>query len=512
MTPRIKNGTLFLALGLSTVAHAEDWTAWGRDMQRNMVAVEKKAPKLFEPGRFVAGTEQVDMATTKGVRWVAKLGSQSYGNPTVADGRVYVGTNNELVRREGLTGDRAVVLALDEATGELLWQLTVPKLGSGKVNDWEYLGICSSPTVVGEVVYVVTNRGEVVALDVHGLADGNDGMQDEGAFMAPPGTPPVDLLPMDADILWSYDMPNELGVFPHNITSSSVLVVGDRLYVTTSNGVDWSHIDLPSPFAPALVVLDRNTGALAGEEASGISERTMHANWSSPLFVPAAKGFGAHVVFGAGDGYVYGYEVDPVDQGGLRVLQERWKYDANPPEYRVKDGQTLEYATFDGPSELIATPVYAEGLIFAAIGQDPEHGSGVGMLSAIDPASSGDVSGKARWTYKGLGRTISTPVVYKGLVFIPDYDGVLHCLVAATGELLWKHPTGAHIWGSPLVAGGYLFLGNEDGELHVLKASKKLTVVKELALPAPIYSSPILANGVLYVGTQTHLYAVDGLP
>lgn len=490
-----------------TLAQAEDWTAWGRTMQRNMVASEKKVPKLFEPGRFVAGTEQVDMTTTQGVRWVAKLGSQSYGNPTIADGRVFVGTNNELVRREGLGGDRSVVLALDEASGELLWQLTVPKLGSGKVNDWEYLGICSSPTVVGEVVYVVTNRGEVVALDVHGLADGNDGMQEEGAYMALAGAPPVELLPMDADILWSYDMPNELGVFPHNITSSSVLVVGDRLYVTTSNGVDWSHIDLPSPFAPSLVVLDRHTGALAGEEAAGISERTMHANWSTPTYVPAWGGAAHQVVFGAGDGFVYGFEVDPVDDGGLKVLQERWRLDANPPEYREKDGRKLEYATYDGPSELIATPVFAEGLIFAAIGQDPEHGSGVGMLTAIDPAT-----GAARWTFKGLGRTISTPVVYKGLVFIPDYDGVLYCLTAQTGELLWRHPTGAHIWGSPLVAGGTLFLGNEDGELHVVKAHKKLTVLKEIALPAPIYSSPVLANGVLYVATQTHLYAVDGLP
>ncbi|HMV67206.1 MAG TPA: PQQ-binding-like beta-propeller repeat protein [Myxococcota bacterium] len=500
---------ILLAPGL---ARAEDWTAWGRTMQRNMVASEKKVPKLFDPGRFVAGTEQVDLATTRGVRWVAKLGSQTYGNPTVADGRVFLGTNNEAALRPGLDGDRSVVLALDEQSGELLWQLTVPKLGSGKVNDWEYLGICSSPTVIGDVVYVVTNRGEVVALDVHGLANGNDGMQDEGAFMAAPGSPPVDLLPMDADILWSFNMPDELGVFPHNITSSSALVVGDALYVSTSNGVDWSHIDLPSPFAPALVALDRNTGALLGEEAVGISERTFHANWSTPMYVPAAQGLPGQVVFGAGDGFLYGFEVEPVMEDGLRVLKERWRYDANPPEYRERDGQKLEYATYDGPSELIGTPVFAEGRIYATIGQDPEHGSGVGQLSALAPTIAGDVSGHALWTFKDIGRSISTPAVYKGLVFLPDFDGVLYCLSAATGELLWKHPTGAHIWGSPLVAGGYVFLGNEDGELHVLKASKKLQPVQEIALPAPIYSSPILSGGVLYVATQTHLYAVDGLP
>ena len=48
--------------------------------------------------------------TTKNVKWVAKLGSQSYGNPTVADGRVYVGTNNDSPRDPRFKGDRSVRL------------------------------------------------------------------------------------------------------------------------------------------------------------------------------------------------------------------------------------------------------------------------------------------------------------------------------------------------------------------------------------------------------------------
>ena len=77
-------------------------------------------------------------------------------------------------------------------------------------------------------------------------------------------------------------MREDLGVFPHNIASSSVLVVGDYVYATTSNGQDWSHLNIPSPMAPCLVVLNKNTGEYAGEEASGISKNIMHCNWSSP--------------------------------------------------------------------------------------------------------------------------------------------------------------------------------------------------------------------------------------
>ena len=74
-----------------------------------------------------------------------------------------LGTNNESPRDERHIGDRGIVYCLDEKTGELEWQLVVPKLGAGKVSDWEYLGICSNPAE-GNRVYVVANRSEIYAL------------------------------------------------------------------------------------------------------------------------------------------------------------------------------------------------------------------------------------------------------------------------------------------------------------------------------------------------------------
>ena len=99
---------------------------------------------------------------------VAALGSQTYGNPVVAGGRVFVGTNNEALYDKEIVGDKGILLAFDAATGEFLWQMVSDKLAAGRVNDWPYQGICSSPLVVGEVLYYVTNRGEVLALDTRG--------------------------------------------------------------------------------------------------------------------------------------------------------------------------------------------------------------------------------------------------------------------------------------------------------------------------------------------------------
>ena len=115
---------------------------WGRDATRNMYSPATGLLSDFSPGQFKGTSDEIDPATTKNIKWIAKLGSQSYGNPTIGGGKIYVGTNNDVPRDPKYTGDRCVLLCLDEKSGEMLWQMNVPKLGTGKVSDWEYLGIC----------------------------------------------------------------------------------------------------------------------------------------------------------------------------------------------------------------------------------------------------------------------------------------------------------------------------------------------------------------------------------
>jgi outer membrane protein assembly factor BamB len=154
-----------MAAMLSTL-QADDWPRWGcNDPGRNMYSPEKGIPAKFDAGKFKPNSEEVDLSTTKNVKWVAKLGSQSYGNPVAANGKVFVGTNNASPRDEKYKDDRSCLYALNEYDGSFLWQLAVPKLASGKVNDWEYLGILASPCVDNNKVYLVTSRCDVVCLD-----------------------------------------------------------------------------------------------------------------------------------------------------------------------------------------------------------------------------------------------------------------------------------------------------------------------------------------------------------
>lgn len=498
----MKATLIFLAL--CPALQAKDWPMWGGTPSRNMVADAKNLPLEINPGTINPENEEVDLAATKNVLWVAKLGSQTYGNPVVGGGKVLVGTNNESPRDPSQEGDRGNLMCFDEKTGGFLWQLIIPKLGAGKVSDWEFVGLCSSPAIVGDKAYVITNRAEIMCLDLNGMANGNDGpFKDEAKYMTADPAKPVIIGDQHADIIWSFDMREELGTFPHNVSSCSPLVVNGVVYTATSNGMDWSHTNIPAPLAPALVAVDAQTGKLLGEEISGVTERVLHASWSSPALAKVSDR--EILLWGGGDGFAYGFDPKPVrnEEEDLDVLKELWKHDCNPEEYRKKDGNPVKYATFRGPSEVIGTFVFEDGLAYVVIGQDPEHGDGVGMLSCFEPAT-----GKLVWTHKEIGRSISTPSVKDGLIYIAEYDGDLHCLDAKTGKPHWVHETQSRIWGSTLVADGKVFLPTEDGDLHILATGKEKKVLSTVNFGAPVYSSPIVANDVLFVATMTHLYAI----
>jgi outer membrane protein assembly factor BamB len=318
-----------------------------------------------------------------------------------------------------------------------------------------------------------------MAVDVDGFRDGtNDGLvKDEKATKE-----------TDPDIIWRYDMMEEIGVMQHNMANASPVSYGDLIYVNTSNGQDESHVNVPSPKAPAVIAVNKKTGKLVWEDNS-VGEKVLHGQWSSPAV--GKVGETVQVALGQGDGWVRGYEA--------LTGKKLWEFDMNP-----KDSVWPKTR-----NEVISTPVYHEGVVYIANGQDPEHGEGVGHLYAIDPTKTGDITETGRlWHYDKIRRSISTGSFYNGILFYSDFSGFLHAVDAKTGKPYWTHDMFAAIWGSPMVIDGKVYLGDEDGDVTVLAADKTLKVIAESNMGSSVYSTPVPAHGTLFIVNRNQLFAL----
>ena len=431
-----------------------------------------------------------DIKTGKNVKWSQPVGSQSYAGPVISGGKVFVGTNNEGLRDPKLTKDRGVIMAFDEKTGEFLWQITHTKLPESKLHDWPLQGVCSTPVIEGDRLYYVSNRAEFIALDTEGFRDGeNDGpYKDEtetGEFAG--------------DIIWKYDLIGELDVFPHNLAAGSPLLVGDIVYASTGTGVDEAHINVPVPYAPSIVALNKKTGELVWDDATP-DENVLHGTWSNPSYANI-KGRG-QVIFPAGDGWVYSFEP--------KTGEILWKFDANPKDsvWRLGGSGTR--------NNIISMAVVYDDKVYVGVGQDPEHGEAPGHFYVIDPTLSGDVTEKGKiWVREGedFNRTISSAAIKDDIIYISDLSGFLYALNAQTGEHYWTYDVFAAVWGSAFVADGKVYIGDEDGDVAVLKEGKgkdgEPELLAEMNLGAAAYTTPVAHDGTLFVLARNRLFAFE---
>ena len=123
------------------------------------------------------------------------------------------------------------------------------------------------------------------------------------------------------------------------------------------------------------------------------------------------------------------------------------------------------------------------------MGQDPNHGPGSSRIHALDPGGKGDVTSSRKiWENDSVGRSICTPVVHDGLLYMGDYNGLVHAIDVKTGKTIWSHDLFAGVWSGLLVANGRVYVGDEDGTVTVFRASRKKEVLATNDVREPIWS------------------------
>jgi outer membrane protein assembly factor BamB/HEAT repeat protein len=408
-----------------------------------------------------------DPATGRNIAWSVELGNQTYGRPVVAGDAVYVGTDNARHLNPDFQDDAGVLMAFHATNGTFLWQDVTPRAERG-LREFLLPSTTGTPYVEGNRLYYVTAECQLRTLDTH-----------------------------TGGIVWELDMCGRLGVFPHEATNSEVLPVGDLLMVSTSNGQNEGHTRVPSPRAPSLIAVDKRSGDVVWR-AIGAGGQVLHGQWSSP--VAANVNGRTQVLFGGGDGWLRAY--DAVSG------HEIWRFDGNP-----KDARWLPRPGVFSRSPIIASPVFADGRVFIAMGMSPGHDNGPSLIHAISPNGQGDVTESRRlWTSRDVGRVVGTPIAKDGLLYVADLGGTIHCLDAATGAQVWKHETNDAIWGSLLLAGDRLYVGNVGGTMTVLRAGRQKQLLAEIEMDSAIYSAPAAIGDALYLATARRLYLITTTP
>jgi outer membrane protein assembly factor BamB len=133
-----------------------------------------------------------------------------------------------------------------------------------------------------------------------------------------------------------------------------------------------------------------------------------------------------------------------------------------------------------------------------------------GML-AIRLGGSGDMTSTAiRWKYHRSVPQLPSPIVYRGVLYMVNDNGIVTTLDPETGAVIKQgRLTGApgpH-FASPSVANGHIFFTTEAGAVVVVAPGGDLTPLAVNELGEDTYATPAFADGRIYVRTTAALYA-----
>ena len=486
-------------------------------------------PTTFDAGRRDQATGNI-VGTSANVRWAVPIGRWTYATPVITHGKVLIGSTNEALWDERRPGSRSVLICLDEQTGELIWQLALPKDYAVNVMfDAHCVGISSTPTVVGDRIFITTGRGEVLCLDIFGLAGGNTGPYTDEAFLytfrgtqrgrvvdRTANVPPLSRT--DADIIWRYDMFAELRAMPHDTNNCDIIYYDGLLIVNTGNAPDSSHQRVVTPEAPSLIIMDAERGIPLARDNFNIGSDISHGQWCSPAF---GQVDGRNMIFyGGGNGVLHAVEAPSrealwrkfeANDRELVLLEPIWKFQGDPRAHQPSGGVVPPFVMGVGSPSYTCLPpplLDDEGRIFMIFGHDAWNGARPfrSWLACIDART-----GELIWGTGNIDDGAVAPLAMEdGLLYMADRNGIFYCFDPATGELHWTLQLRGDIWARPLIADGKIFVGTDRRMFYVLRAGLEPEIISEIVMPDRIFAPTAVSGNTLFIAGDGFLYAVEG--
>ncbi len=360
--------------------------------------------------------------------WEAKGAGRGYASVAIAAGKLYTMGDGPSTADD----KDEYLLCFDEATGKQLWKAKLgPPWNSGQPN-WQ--SSRSTPTVDGDLVYVLTPHGDLVCLETAGgkerwrknLKKDFGGKKGDGwgysesvlvdgeKLVCTPGGPKTTMAALDkktGETIWTAAVPNNRGAGHASIVIAEVGQT--RVYVQTTAG---GEIGVRAKDGKVLWTypIDRTTAVIP---------------------TPIVRGDLVFFTAGYGRGGALLRQV-PTPDGGVKVEEV---YPLQKPLANKHGGVILVGDYLYGDTDSSGMPYCAEFL-----------------------------TGKVRWKKRGSGRGSASLTYADGNLYVRYESGTL-ALVPASPEdykevssFKIPHSGNRPSWSHPVVIGGKLFLREGD--------------------------------------------------
>jgi len=265
-------------------------------------------------------------------------------------------------------------------------------------------------------------------------------------------------------LIWKKSIGN-IDTFGMGVGASPVLYENLVIFVCDQN--------LGVPKDSFMLALDKKTGKEVWRVA-----RPIQGSWATPVIVKAA---GRIEMVTSGNEFLISY--DPA------TGKELWR-------------------TTGLKSHAIATPVVGHGLAILSSGYPAK------AVTAVRLGGSGDLdkTDNIAWKYNKGTAYVPSPILYGDYVYLMSDAGILSCLNAKTGEVVYEGgrvPVATKFYGaSPVAFDGKILLTSDDGDTFVIKAGPKHEVLGQNSIGEPCRTSIAIADGKLFIRGDKHLFCI----
>ena len=354
---------------------------------------------------------------------------------------------------------------------DVLWMTSATAEG----NDFYVIGVhAATGKIVGEKHLFHCDDPEVLGNSVNGYASPTPAIANGRLYVhfGSYGTACIDTATQK--VLWKRE---DLECRHYRGPGSSAMLFEDLL-ILTFDGVDQQYvIALDTATGDTVWRMDRTTKWNdLGEDGLPFKEGDLRKAFSTPVM---AQVNGKPLILSVGGRSVFGYEP--------RTGKEIWSM-ATP-------GFT--------PS---IRPVLHKDLALVSLGY------GTHEFRAIRLDGTGDVSDSHvawRFSMKQQKPDTSSPIVVDGLLYLLTDRGMLSCLDADTGEVIWSERIGGNYVASSIYAQGHIYFFSTQGKTTVIEPGRSFKVLATNELDAGLMASPAVFDNALFLRTKTHLYRIE---